>query len=168
MQIQKKKMKYFNRYIIPDKKPGKHWLFRYLTQFADLTRDYSTERSNQRIKLKDYFLETRARMVYKISRCQTEGFKTNVMRSQPEIHIYLGPPTAAVSQSEAAFRLPSAYQHASGLRHDVRPRLEVQWRYWTITAVAFRGPRPDDAADAEGGSRRYERTRQRPGALSCC
>lgn len=69
-----------------------------------------------------------------------------------------------MSQSEASFRIPSAYQPMSGLYHDVRPSLEVQWRYWTITAVAFWEPRLYYVADAEGNSRRYEHKRQRPGA----
>lgn len=51
----------------------------------------------------------------------------------------------------------------SGLSHDVRPSLEVQWRYWTITAVAFWRPRLYYVADAEENSRRYEHERQRRG-----
>ncbi|KAM3600195.1 uncharacterized protein V6R79_019208 [Siganus canaliculatus] len=34
--------------------------------------------------------------------------------------------------------------------HDVTPSLEVQWRYWTKTAIAFWGPRLDYVANVEG------------------
>lgn len=43
------------------------------------------------------------------------------------------------NHSQAPVCISSAYQPMSCLRNDVTPSLKVQWRYWTITAVAFWG-----------------------------
>lgn len=75
-------------------------------------------------------------------------------------------PLSSSDQSRARLCTSSAYQPKPGPPHDVTPSLEVQWRYRTITAAAFRGARLYYVANVAGriSSRLHETQRRRGGA----